>query len=160
MPLVDDLMVADLYRANFRYPIARRPTARRLDVDHDLILFRIEAVIDPAGFRANASVSRLSQACELIPADDVAFGFDLHERDGAVLSSMRSGNPLRMSRKFWHNERTIVAIPSPLVSDSSSHSASTSTRSQAKMPFGRPQNPQRRIKVAPCTGAGIRCRGR
>jgi DNA polymerase-4 len=33
MPLVDDLMVADLHRADFGYPIAGRPTACRLDVD-------------------------------------------------------------------------------------------------------------------------------
>src|SRR5450755_4010343 len=51
MPLVDDLVVADLDRADFGYPIAGRPTARRLDVDHDVILFGIEAEIDPADFR-------------------------------------------------------------------------------------------------------------
>jgi len=44
MPLIDDLMVSDLHRADFRYSIAQRPTARRLDVDHDVILLGIEAV--------------------------------------------------------------------------------------------------------------------
>jgi hypothetical protein len=52
MPLVDDLMVADLHRADFGYPIAGRPTARRLDVDHDVILLGIEPIIDPADLRA------------------------------------------------------------------------------------------------------------
>src|ERR1700680_3079209 len=48
MPLVDDLVVADLHRADFGYPIAGRPTARCLDVDHDVVLLRIEPIIDPA----------------------------------------------------------------------------------------------------------------
>jgi hypothetical protein len=47
VPLVDNLMIADLDRADFGYPIAGRPTARRLDVDHDVILLGIEAVVDP-----------------------------------------------------------------------------------------------------------------
>jgi hypothetical protein len=51
MPLVDDLMVADLDRTDFGYPIAGRPTARRLDVDHDIVLLGIESVIDPADLR-------------------------------------------------------------------------------------------------------------
>ena len=85
MPFVDDLMVANLYRADFRYPIARRPTAGRLDVDHDVILFGVEAVIDPADFRTDAGVTELFQPRELIAADNVAFGLDLHEGDGAVL---------------------------------------------------------------------------
>ena len=85
MPLVDDLTVSDLHRAYFRYPIAGRPTARRLDVDHDVILLGVEAVVDPPDFRTNAGVPKLSQPRELISADDVAFGLDLHEGDGSVL---------------------------------------------------------------------------
>jgi hypothetical protein len=84
MPLVDDLMVADLHRADFGYPIAGRPTARRLDVDHDVVLLRIEPIIDPADLRANAGASELPQPSELVAADHVALGLDLHEGDGAV----------------------------------------------------------------------------
>ena len=78
-------MVADLDRADFGYPIAGRPTARRLDVDHDVVLLGIEAVVDPADLRADAGVSELPQPSELVAADHVALGLDLHEGDGAVL---------------------------------------------------------------------------
>ena len=61
MPLVDDLMVANLHRADFSYPIARRPTARRLA--------RVEAVIDPADFCTDADVPKVRQPRELIAAD-------------------------------------------------------------------------------------------
>src|ERR1700730_11888538 len=85
MPLVDDLMVADLHRADFGYPIAGRPTARRLDVDHDVVLLRIEPIVDPADLRADARASELPQPSELVAADHVALGFDLHEGDRAIL---------------------------------------------------------------------------
>src|SRR3954468_23345500 len=85
MPLVDDPMVADLHRADFGYPIAGRPTACRLDVDHDVVLLRIEPVVDPADLRADAGASELPQPSELVAADHVALGLDLHEGDGAVL---------------------------------------------------------------------------
>ena len=84
MPFVDDLMVANFNRADFRYPIARSPAAGRLDVDHDVILLGVEAVIDPADFRTDAGFAELSQPRELIAADDVAFGLYLHEGDGPV----------------------------------------------------------------------------
>src|SRR6478672_8726410 len=58
-PFIDDLMVADLHRADFGYPIAGRPTARRLDVDNDVILLRVEPVIDPADLRNDADASKL-----------------------------------------------------------------------------------------------------
>src|SRR3954470_24021004 len=84
---LDDLSDRELMdnRADFRYPIARQPTAGRLDVDHDVILLGVEAVIDPADFRTDAGVPELSQPRELIAADNVAFGLDFHEGDGAVL---------------------------------------------------------------------------
>src|SRR6266700_4729219 len=85
MPLVDDLVVADLDRADFGYPIAGRPTARCLDVDHDVVLLGIEAVVDPADLRADSGVSELPQPSELVAADHVALGLDLHKGDGTVL---------------------------------------------------------------------------
>src|SRR6202035_2275431 len=85
MPLVDDLVVADLHRADFGYPIAGRPTARRLDVDHDVVLLGIKSVVDPADLRVDSGVSELPQPSELVAADHIALGLDLHEGDGAVL---------------------------------------------------------------------------
>ena len=79
MPFVDDLMVANFNRADFRYPIPRRPTGGRLHVDHDIILLGVEAVIDPADFRTDAGVPKLFQPRELIASDNVALGFNLHE---------------------------------------------------------------------------------
>src|SRR5450432_1053153 len=38
MPLVDDFMVADFYRADLRDTVAVRPAAGGLDVDHDIVL--------------------------------------------------------------------------------------------------------------------------
>src|SRR5882757_886939 len=61
MPFIEDLMVADLHRADFGYPIAGRPTARRLDVDHDVVLLGIESVVDPHDLRADSGVSELPQ---------------------------------------------------------------------------------------------------
>src|SRR5712671_780358 len=84
MPIVDDLMVADLHRADFGYPIAGRPTTRRLDVDHDVVLLGIEPIIDPADLRADAGASDLPQPSELVAADHVALRLSLHEGDGAV----------------------------------------------------------------------------
>src|SRR5258708_34693602 len=76
MPLVDDLVVADLDHADFGYPIAGRPTARRLDVDHDVVLLRIEPEIDPADLRADADASKLPQPSELVAAAHPALGFE------------------------------------------------------------------------------------
>src|ERR1700731_2579528 len=69
MPLVDDLMVADLDRPDFGYPIAGRPTARRLDVDHDVVLLGIEPIIDPTDLRADAGASELPQPRERVAGD-------------------------------------------------------------------------------------------
>ena len=73
MPLVDDLMVANLYRANFRYSIARRPCTRRLDVYHDVILLGANAVSDPADLRTDAGV---------LDADD---SFDRRQKHGPCI---------------------------------------------------------------------------
>src|SRR5882757_9172696 len=84
MPFFDNFVVADLDRADFGYPVARRPATRGLDVDHDVVLLRIEPIIDPADLRADAGASDLPQPSELVAADHVALRLYLHEGDGAV----------------------------------------------------------------------------
>ena len=86
------------------------PAARRLDVDHDVVLLRIEAVIDPAdlgdGCRRLPSWRKPGQ---LVAADDVAFGLDLHEGDVAVLHQHQiretrracRGNPGTSRERSW-----------------------------------------------------------
>jgi hypothetical protein len=63
----------------------RSPAARRLYVNYDVVLLRIEAVIDPADLGTDAGASELPQPGELIAPDDVALGLDFHKRDRAVL---------------------------------------------------------------------------
>lgn len=79
MPLANYLMVADLHRADFGDAIAGRPAFRCLDVDNDVILLRIETVVDATEVGADAGVAELPEPSELVAADNVAFGFHLQK---------------------------------------------------------------------------------
>ena len=61
MPLADDLMVADLHRANFGDPVRRSPATRRLNIDDDVILLRIETISDPRNGSDDSGLVQLTK---------------------------------------------------------------------------------------------------
>src|SRR6185369_3272298 len=94
MPLVDDLVVADLDRSYFGYPIARSPTACGLDIDYDIVLLGIEAIVDPTG--GSVDVKTAGQAQETLSDD-------LLEGAHAIAEFLfGAGDTMRNRRRIYH----------------------------------------------------------
>jgi hypothetical protein len=86
MLLVDDLVVANLNRADFGYPIAGRPTAHRLDVDHNVVLLGIEAQV----------------ATEILIGAAEGRDFVMHARIGVLRALNRHVERMLTDRKEMH----------------------------------------------------------
>src|SRR3984957_11506342 len=82
MPLSNDFVIADFYSADLRNTVAIRPAAGCLDIDDNVVLLRVEPEGDASNFGFNSCVIKLAQTRQLVTADDIAFRFDLDERDG------------------------------------------------------------------------------
>jgi hypothetical protein len=94
------MMIADFDRADFGNTIRGGPAAGGLDVNDDIILLRIEAVIHAADLGLDPRVTKLTQARQLIASDDVAFGLDFQKGDLTVLRQHQVGKPVAHAPKI------------------------------------------------------------
>ena len=101
MPFFDDFVVADFHRANFRDAIPGRPAAGSFDIDDDIILLGVKAVVDFADLSWNASVHELPQPRELITPYRIAFRFDLHKRDRTVFREHQIGKAVAHGEEIF-----------------------------------------------------------
>src|SRR4051812_12299255 len=101
MPLVNDTVIANLHRADLGDAIAIRPGARRLDVDHHVVLLGIETIIHPTDLGHDPGGAELAEAGQLVAADHVPPRPDLPEGRFAVLHQ--------------HQVRETVARPAEVV---------------------------------------------